>query len=143
MLIFRTLDAATYNCPWLNTGFGSIRHIFLKVCTWDLIVSQNVSLRGNCLRYYLNGILLSYGIKGSRGLKNVKLLSESMAFASIIFRCNLIAINLVPLHCPWDGAKFLNNIMIHSIFKFNLCWGVLVGVGEFKNSSGLMISWSW
>ena len=58
---------------------------------------QKVNLTGNYLQLYLNGMLPSDGIKGSRGIKNVRLFSESMAFASMIFHSNLVTIDHVPL----------------------------------------------
>ncbi|GBL98586.1 hypothetical protein AVEN_19656-1 [Araneus ventricosus] len=75
-------------------------------------------------------------MRGIRGIKYVSPFAEPMRFASIMLRCNLVTIKRVPLHKPFLGAKFRNNIIMHPIFKFNLYGGIPVGVKELRNSTG-------
>ncbi|GBL74352.1 hypothetical protein AVEN_235328-1 [Araneus ventricosus] len=70
-------------------------------------------------------------MRAIRGIKYVSPFAEPMRFASIMLRCNLVRIKRVPLHKPFVGAKFRNNIIMHPGFKFNLYGGIPVGVKKF------------
>ncbi|GBL86198.1 hypothetical protein AVEN_131942-1 [Araneus ventricosus] len=85
--------------------------------------TERAKRTGNCFLLNLNVILLSEGMRGIRGIKYVSPFSEPMRFASIMLRCNLVTIKRVPLHKPFVGAKFRNNIIMHPGFKFNLYGG--------------------
>ncbi|GBN57092.1 hypothetical protein AVEN_161875-1 [Araneus ventricosus] len=91
---------------------------------------------GNCFLLNLNGILLSEEMRGIHGIKYVSPFSEPLRFAFRMLRCNLVTIKRVPLHKPFFGAKFRNNIIMHTGFKFNLYGGIPVGVKTLRNSTG-------
>ncbi|GBM18862.1 Transcription elongation factor SPT4 [Araneus ventricosus] len=84
----------------------------------------------------LNGILLSEGMRVICGIKYVSPFSEPMRFAFIILCCNLVTIKRVPLHKSFVGAKFRNNIIMHSGFKFDLDGGIPASVKELRNFTG-------
>ena len=68
--LFRDLERATYNCPWLNTGEGKNTPTLLYDCPWNLfIVIAKPNLMGNCFRRILNGISSFDGDKVFRGIK--------------------------------------------------------------------------
>ena len=64
-----TLEIATCNCQWENTGVGRYTPTCLSDCPWLLlIVIANDTVKGNCLRWNLKGILTSEGDWEKHGL---------------------------------------------------------------------------
>jgi len=65
-----TLDIATYNCPCEKTGFDKYMPTLANDWPWLLlIVTANVTDKGNCLRRILMGNLRSKGIRGILGIR--------------------------------------------------------------------------
>ncbi|GBO19821.1 hypothetical protein AVEN_99513-1 [Araneus ventricosus] len=108
-------------------------NFFSNVCPCALLIVILQAKRiGNCFLLNLNGILLSEEMRGIRGIKCVSPFSEPMRFVSTMLRCNLVTIKQVPLHKPFVGTKFRNNIIMHPGFKFNLYGGIPIGVKELR-----------
>lgn len=64
-----TLENATYNCPWENTGLGKQIPAFCTVWPWALfIVIAKAILMVNCFRLSENGIVGSDGVRTILGM---------------------------------------------------------------------------
>ncbi|GKC59672.1 hypothetical protein Tco_1087270 [Tanacetum coccineum] len=72
----------------------------------EVIAKHNAS--GNCLRFNLNGMLVSEGLSTIRGIAQMSpILPPDIIFASIIFIPILSICSLVPLHNPALWSMFL------------------------------------
>ena len=97
-----TLDTATYNCPWLKTGFGKYTPTCCNDCPWLLfiVIAKHTEV-GNCHLFKTNGHFESLGDKVILGMNTcLPILVPIMIFASITHVANLVIMSLVQLQRP-------------------------------------------
>jgi len=83
-----------------------------------IVIAKQTDI-GNCLRWNLNGILVSDGASVSLGIYTLSpMLLPVITFPSRTYLPILVIINLVPLHRPADWSRFLNNMT--GTLTFNL-----------------------
>jgi hypothetical protein len=131
------LDKATYNWPWLKTCRGKSIPTLGMVYPYDLfMVIAKLSLTVNCF-------LLS--TKGSPELTFVfNLILDKNALFPALLPVRISTSNIflnkprhnnhVPLHRPYLGSMFRNNIKGAPFFSFKVCGGILPWAIEFRNS---------
>ena len=114
-----TLDKATYNWPWLKTGFGRYKPTFENDCPWLLfMVIAKQTITGNCLRYILNGNLVFDSVSSISGMNTLlPVCVPVMISASITWLPNCVTRSLIPLHSPNDWSIFLTRITGTSTFS--------------------------
>jgi len=139
-----TLETTTYNWPWENTGVGRYTPTCLSDYPWLLlIVIANDTVKRNCFRWNLRGILTSEGDRDSLDTKTWSLtLLPEMTLPSMTYIPILVITNLVPLHNPYRVSIFLNNIIDTPTFNLNLWLGSPEAVMVLRNS-GVWTSSIW
>ena len=132
-----TLESATYNWPWENTGLGRNKPTFSSVWPWFLlIVIAKANVTGNCLQRILKENFVSGGVTNILGIQTA---SPEISLPVIILPCitwgnNWVTISLVPLHKP-SITSMLRRHMIGAP-SFKQCLGSLATLTLFKNYVG-------
>jgi len=139
-----TLDIATYNCPWLKTGFGRYTPTCFKDWPWLLliVIAKHTEI-GNYRLFKRNGHFDSLGDNVILGIKTcAPILVLVMIFASMTHVPSLVITNLVPLQTPAFWFRFQSNMIGKADFNFNLWFGNPGNPNVFKNSPRYKTSWS-
>jgi len=111
-----------------------LRKIYAHLFQWLTLTFVDTNMK-NCRHWNLKGILASDGLCDNPGMLTFfPMLSPVMTLASRTYMPILVTTNLVPLHKPAVGSRFLINIIGTSTFNLILWFGIPVAVIVFKNS---------
>ena len=133
-----TRENATYNWPWVKTGFSKRTPTLSKVCPCDLLmVIAKHNRTGNCSRRIVKGNISPVDSNLILGMRAIcpKKDPVKISHFKIVEEISSTR-SRVPLQSPFLVSRFLSNITITPTFSNSLWGGKPLGVSEFRNSRG-------
>ena len=124
---FVTLDTATYNWPWLNTGSGKCTPTLWNVYPWLLlIVIAKHKFTGNGRPFNVKCNFVSDRGISTRGIMTLCPLFVLVATSVwMTLLPNQVTMSLVPLHIPLVSFICLSNIIGQPTFSHSSWLGIL------------------